>query len=73
MAAAEMFNFLQRVVLMPEPGVYAAGPDSKRRTPTRPGWARARARACSTSTCEPRSPGAGESTPEKANTCLITD
>ena len=37
MAAAEMFNFLQRVVLMPEPGVYAAGPESKRRTPTRPG------------------------------------
>jgi hypothetical protein len=37
MAAAEMFNFLQRVVLMPEPGVYAVGPDTKRRTPTRPG------------------------------------
>jgi len=37
MAAAEMFNFLQRIILMPEPGVYGAGDDTNRRTPKRAG------------------------------------
>lgn len=37
MAAAEMFDFLQRVILMPEPGTYAGGASSIRRTPPRPG------------------------------------
>ncbi|MDB4941542.1 MAG: hypothetical protein JWP97_1076 [Labilithrix sp.] len=37
MAAAEMFNFLQRAILTPEPGIYAAGDESSARTPKRPG------------------------------------
>ena len=37
MASAEMFNFLQRAILMPEPGDYAAGPETASRTPKRPG------------------------------------
>jgi hypothetical protein len=36
-ASNEMFNFLQRAILMPEPGNYAVGPDTSRRTPSRPG------------------------------------
>ena len=37
MASAEMFNFLQRAILMPEPGDYASGPETASRTPKRPG------------------------------------
>ena len=37
MAAAEMFNFLQRAILMPEPGDYATGPETASRTPKRAG------------------------------------
>ncbi|AKU98044.1 hypothetical protein AKJ09_04708 [Labilithrix luteola] len=37
MANAEMFNFLQRILLMPEPGTYGPGADTGRRTSTRPG------------------------------------
>ena len=37
MAAAEMFNFLQRAILMPEPGEYGSGTDTSIRTPKRPG------------------------------------
>ncbi len=37
MASAEMFNFLQRVILMPEPGSYGVGADSTRRTAKRTG------------------------------------
>ena len=36
-AAQEMWDFLQRVVTMPEPGAYGAGADTTRRTSTRPG------------------------------------
>ncbi|MBL0198286.1 MAG: hypothetical protein IPQ09_29515 [Myxococcales bacterium] len=34
-ASQEMFNFLQRVILMPEPGMYGTGADTTLRTPTR--------------------------------------
>lgn len=37
MANAEMFNFLQRVLLTPEPGQYGPGADTTRRTSTRAG------------------------------------
>lgn len=37
MASEIMFNFLQRVITTPEPGVYGTGPDTTRRTSTRPG------------------------------------
>lgn len=37
LASQEMFNFLQRVILTPEPGTYGAGANSAKRTPTRPG------------------------------------
>ena len=37
MAAAEMFNFLQRAILMPEPGDYSAGAETSSRTPKRAG------------------------------------
>jgi hypothetical protein len=37
MAADKMFNFLQRAILMPEPGQYAAGDETNSRTPKRPG------------------------------------
>ena len=37
MASVEMFNFLQRAILMPEPGEYASGPETALRTPKRPG------------------------------------
>ncbi len=37
MAAAEMFNFLQRVILTPEPGEYGLGAETTSRTPKRTG------------------------------------
>ena len=37
LASAAMFDFLQRVILMPEPGPYGAGANTTRRTPTRAG------------------------------------
>ncbi len=36
-AAQEMWDFLQRVILMPEPGSYGPGADTTRRTPKRAG------------------------------------
>jgi hypothetical protein len=36
-ASQEMFSFLQRAILMPEPGNYGRGPDTTRRTPVRTG------------------------------------
>ena len=36
-ASAAMFNFLQRAVLTPEPGIYSAGAPTVTRTPKRPG------------------------------------